>query len=106
MRRQNHEGYAMSDADPARIARLGDGVSGIDAVHWNRCAGSGNPFLCHAFLSALEDSGSFQLTPKAIARANMSSIMAGPMPGIGRGAAIIPSCRSPCPSRQCLARGS
>ena len=30
----------------------------IDAADWDRCAGSDNPFVSHAFLSAVEDSGS------------------------------------------------
>jgi predicted N-acyltransferase len=40
------------------IARIADGISAIAAEDWNRCAGTGNPFLSHAFLSSLEDSGS------------------------------------------------
>jgi predicted N-acyltransferase len=40
------------------IARLGQGVAGFDGEAWDSCAGSGNPFLSHAFLSALEESGS------------------------------------------------
>jgi predicted N-acyltransferase len=39
-------------------ARLGSGVAGFDAAAWDRCAGGGNPFLSHAFLSILEQSGS------------------------------------------------
>ncbi|KQR80405.1 GNAT family N-acetyltransferase [Sphingomonas sp. Leaf343] len=39
-------------------ARLADGVRSIAAAEWDACAGSGNPFVGHAFLSALEDSGS------------------------------------------------
>jgi uncharacterized protein len=38
--------------------RVGDGVSLFDAGAWDACAGSANPFVSHAFLSALEDSGS------------------------------------------------
>jgi len=33
-------------------------VSEIAAEDWDACAGPGNPFVSHAFLSALEDSGS------------------------------------------------
>ena len=33
-------------------------VAEIDAAEWDACAGPGNPFVSHAFLSALEDSGS------------------------------------------------
>lgn len=49
----------MSEHDPAGItARIGDGVASFDAADWDACAGADNPFLTHAFLSALEDSGS------------------------------------------------
>ncbi len=50
----------MSDADPPPkvTLRVGDGVSGFDAAAWDACAGDANPFVSHAFLSALEDSGS------------------------------------------------
>ena len=40
------------------IARVGDGVASFAAQEWDRCAGTDNPFLSHAFLSALEESGS------------------------------------------------
>ncbi|TVV76152.1 GNAT family N-acetyltransferase [Sphingomonas solaris] len=40
------------------VARMADGVASIDAAAWDACAGTGNPFVSHAFLSALEDSGS------------------------------------------------
>ena len=47
----------MSGGEPV-VARLVDGVSRFDAPDWDRCAGTDNPFLTHAFLSALEESGS------------------------------------------------
>ena len=40
------------------VARVASGVGEFDAPDWERCAGAGNPFLSHAFLSALEESGS------------------------------------------------
>jgi predicted N-acyltransferase len=40
------------------VARLSEGVASFAAADWDRCAGGGDPFLSHAFLSALEDSGS------------------------------------------------
>ena len=40
------------------VARIGDGIAGIDPAQWDACAGAGNPFLSHAFLAALEESGS------------------------------------------------
>ncbi|MBE7204669.1 MAG: N-acetyltransferase, partial [Parafilimonas terrae] len=39
-------------------ARIADGVAAIPAEHWDACAGTANPFLSHAFLAALEASGS------------------------------------------------
>ncbi|WBH15485.1 GNAT family N-acetyltransferase [Sphingomonas radiodurans] len=39
-------------------ARLADGVASIPADQWDACAGRDNPFLSHAFLAALEESGS------------------------------------------------
>ena len=43
---------------PSVTARLADGVSQVPAAEWDACAGQANPFLSHAFLSALEASGS------------------------------------------------
>ncbi len=42
----------------AVTARIARGVGEIAAADWDACAGSGNPFLSHAFLSLLERSGS------------------------------------------------
>ncbi|HWK35038.1 GNAT family N-acetyltransferase [Sphingomonas sp.] len=39
-------------------ARIADGVASIPAADWDACAGTDNPFVSHAFLSALEASGS------------------------------------------------
>jgi predicted N-acyltransferase len=48
----------MSDRDAPVVARLLAGVRAVDAAEWDACAGADNPFVSHAFLSALEDSGS------------------------------------------------
>jgi predicted N-acyltransferase len=40
------------------VARLAEGITSFPAEDWDRCAGAGDPFLSHGFLSALEDSGS------------------------------------------------
>lgn len=49
----------MAEADPpARTISLGTGVAAIDAASWDALAGGDNPFVSHAFLSLLEDSGS------------------------------------------------
>ncbi|WP_242415165.1 GNAT family N-acetyltransferase [Sphingomonas panni] len=42
----------------AITARIAKGVRAVPADQWDACAGKGNPFLSHAFLSALEESGS------------------------------------------------
>ncbi len=46
----------MSDGNPA--VRVGEGVSALPAVQWDALSQGGNPFVSHAFLSAMEDSGS------------------------------------------------
>ncbi|MGZ3271985.1 MAG: peptidogalycan biosysnthesis protein, partial [Croceibacterium sp.] len=46
----------MADSD--LIARVAPSVGAIPADQWDRLAGTGNPFMSHAFLTALEDSGS------------------------------------------------
>ena len=38
--------------------RLAQGIDQVDAADWDACAGPEQPFLSHAFLSALETSGS------------------------------------------------
>jgi predicted N-acyltransferase len=40
------------------VARIASGVADFPAEDWDRCAGADDPFLSHAFLSALEQSGS------------------------------------------------
>lgn len=40
------------------VAEVVDSINAVAAADWNRCAGSGNPFVQHEFLRALEDSGS------------------------------------------------
>ena len=47
----------MADRESEVLARLAPGVAAVDARQWDGLAG-GEPFLGHAFLSALEDSGS------------------------------------------------
>ena len=49
----------MAEADsPARTISLGTGVEAVDAAAWDALHDGGNPFVGHAFLSLLEDSGS------------------------------------------------
>jgi predicted N-acyltransferase len=47
----------MADRESQIVARLASGVAAVDSGQWDALAG-GDPFLSHAFLSALEDSGS------------------------------------------------
>ena len=47
----------MADRESEVLARIGSGVSTLNAAQWDALA-TGDPFLGHAFLSALEDSGS------------------------------------------------
>jgi predicted N-acyltransferase len=67
------------------IARLADGVASFDPEDWDRCAGSGNPFLSHAFLSALEQSGS------ATARTGWQPLPIAVDGPDGRPAAVMPA---------------
>jgi hypothetical protein len=45
----------MADRETEVIAKITSGISGLNARAWDRLAG-GDPFVSHAFLSALEDS--------------------------------------------------
>jgi predicted N-acyltransferase len=47
----------MADQESGIVAKLASGVAGINSAAWDRL-GNGDPFLSHAFLSALEQSGS------------------------------------------------
>lgn len=48
---------AESDPDSVVIKAIGR-IADVPAEQWDACAGGDNPFVSHAFLSALEDSGS------------------------------------------------
>ena len=47
----------MADRESEVLAKIASGVSGLNTHAWDRLAGR-DPFVSHAFLSALEDSGS------------------------------------------------
>lgn len=47
----------MADRESDSIAKLAAGIAEVDSRQWDALAG-GDPFLSHAFLAALEDSGS------------------------------------------------
>ncbi len=65
--------------------RVVDGIAAIPASDWDACAGDGNPFVSHAFLSALEDSGS------AVARAGWQPVPIVIDGDDGRPAGILPA---------------
>src|SRR5664279_1086814 len=48
----------MPDGSATLTLTLHPRIAEISAADWDACAGDGNPFVSHAFLSALEDSGS------------------------------------------------
>ena len=48
----------MPDGDPTLTLETVDSLAGIAAADWDACAGTDNPFVCHAFLLAIEESGS------------------------------------------------
>ena len=48
----------MADGGESLSVRIVEDLSEISADAWNACAGPDNPFVAHAFLQALEESGS------------------------------------------------
>jgi predicted N-acyltransferase len=48
----------MADRERQIIARIAPGIASLEAVAWDSLAGTADPFLTHAFLAALEQSGS------------------------------------------------
>ena len=71
----------MPDGSATLTLTLHARIAEIGAADWDACAGDGNPFVSHAFLSALEDSGSASartgwLTQHAVLRAEDERIVA------------------------------
>ena len=48
----------MPDGSPSLALTLHKAIAEVSAADWDACAGGANPFVTHAFLSAVEDSGS------------------------------------------------
>src|SRR6516165_3445716 len=48
----------MPDGSATLTLTLHHRIADVAAAEWDACAGNGNPFVSHAFLSAIEDSGS------------------------------------------------
>ncbi len=47
----------MPDGSEVRTVKVAGEIGNIAAADWDACAGTADPFVSHAFLSALEDSG-------------------------------------------------
>jgi len=71
------------------IARVAGSVSEIDAAAWDACAGPGNPFVSHAFLTALEASESVGpgtgWQPAPILVDGADGVLAGALPAYVKG---------------------
>ena len=48
----------MAEPSPTFSLSLHPSIDKVDPVEWDACGGGDNPFVSHAFLSAVEDSGS------------------------------------------------
>ncbi len=48
----------MPDGSTTLTLTLHEAIGDLSAAEWDGCAGAGNPFVSHGFLSAVEDSGS------------------------------------------------
>src|SRR3546814_14496655 len=84
----------------AVTARLMPGVEAIDAADWDACAGNANPFVGHAFLALLEQSGS---ATAAAGWQPLPIVVDGPD---GRPGAIAPaSAQSPSQGEAVFAHG-
>src|SRR6516225_11202489 len=50
--------WAMNDSDQTITVKVHSAIAEIPAAAWDACARDGNPSVSHAFLNALEESGS------------------------------------------------
>ena len=48
----------MLDDSELKNIKILDDIKKIDSTDWNVCASTDDPFVCHAFLTTLEESGS------------------------------------------------
>ncbi|MFN7174428.1 MAG: GNAT family N-acetyltransferase [Thermaurantiacus tibetensis] len=75
----------MADGGAAGRVRILHRAADLPAADWDRLAGPDNPFVCHAFVSALEDSGS------AVARAGWQAAHLLAEDAEGRPAGLMPA---------------
>ena len=79
----------MPDGSATLTMSLHAKIADIEAADWDACAGPGNPFVSHAFLSAMEDSGSASVRtgwlpapkPACVARRSGVCSAVAPRPG-------------------------
>ncbi len=78
----------MSDGGADVTVRIGDGVAALDAAQWDALAGPDHPFVSHAFLSALEHSGSVGRgsgwQPLPITVTGADGMLLGALPAYGK----------------------
>ena len=77
----------MAEAD--LTVRLAPSVGSLPAADWDALAGPGNPFMTHAFLTALEDSGSVGpgtgWTPAPLVLEDAAGRLLGALPAYAKG---------------------
>ena len=76
----------MPDGSATLTLTLHQKIADVPAAEWDACAGDGNPFVSHAFLSALEDSGSANAAHRLAAAARGAARRG--RPGRGGGADV------------------
>jgi uncharacterized protein len=78
----------MNDTDGTITATVHAAIADIPAGAWDACAGDGNPSVSHAFLNALEESGSTTArtgwTPQHLALAGPGATVVGVVPLYGK----------------------
>jgi uncharacterized protein len=78
----------MPDGAPELSLTLHSAIADIPAADWDACAGEDNPFVSHAFLSAVEDSGSASprtgWLPQHAALRDASGRLVGVAPGYAK----------------------
>lgn len=76
-------------SDGALSGRVAESIGAIPATQWDALAGTGNPFLSHAFLTALEDSGSVGpgtgWQPAPVLLEDDTGMLLGAMPSYAKG---------------------
>jgi predicted N-acyltransferase len=76
--------WAMNDTDGKITVKVHTAIAEVPAAAWDACAGGGNPSVSHAFLHALEESGSTTprtgWTPQHLTLAGPENAVIGAVP--------------------------